>query len=148
MAGHCRKKIARGVAIRPGTVLIREGIFLPGKLTLDRISWMPGWRIVKHLMSFAVSEEIQHAGWAFLFVGDPLQAIVIGGSEKTVHRARCGMLAGLKGGRFDILEATAVITRRFLGVPWVCITAYSRHIHEGVAYDLLHPPLAESVRAS
>jgi len=137
-----------GVAIRSGTVLIREGISLPEKLTLDSTSWMPGWRIIKHLMGFSVSQEIQHAGWAFLFVGDALQATAIGGSEKTVHRALRGMLAGLKESRFNALEVTAVITRRFLGVPSVCITAYSRHIHEGVAFGLLRSPLADSVRAS
>ena len=51
-----------------------------------------------------------------------------GAVRKAVER----ILKGLKGRKFNSLEITKVVSKRFLGVPYVKVFAHSRHIQEGV----------------
>jgi hypothetical protein len=42
------------------------------------------------------------------------------------------VLAKQKGQKFNSLEITNVVSKRFLGIPFINITANSRHIQQGI----------------
>jgi hypothetical protein len=52
--------------------------------------------------------------------------------QKKVRRAVKRMLARLKSEKFNSLEITRVASKRFLGVPYVSVSACSRHIQESL----------------
>jgi len=51
---------------------------------------------------------------------------------KTVRRAVKRMLARLTPDKFNSLQITRVASKRFLGVPYVRVSACSRHIQESL----------------
>ena len=118
-------------AIQMGTVLIKDGIFLPDALSLESEACVPGWRLVKNLFGFGVGLKVQEAGWTFFFLGNEVKATVFGlAGPNTIRRAVSRILASLKATRFNSLEISAVTSNRFLGVPYATVTAHSRHIQE------------------
>jgi hypothetical protein len=43
------------------------------------------------------------------------------------------VLAKQEGQKFNSLEITKVVSKRFLGIPFMRVTAHSRHIQQGIA---------------
>jgi hypothetical protein len=43
------------------------------------------------------------------------------------------VLARQEGQKFNSLEITKVVSKRFLGIPFTSVTAHSRHIQQGIA---------------
>src|SRR5438876_206615 len=50
----------------------------------------------------------------------------------TLRRAVKCVLAKQKGQKFNSLEITKVVSKRFLGIPFMSVTGHSRHIQQGV----------------
>lgn len=132
------RKSATMETLRSGTIMIRDGIALPESLHLESLAWMPGWRIVKNLFGYSLGQDLRQAGWGFSFVGDAQKCSSLGKSEEAKQRALRSLLARLKGNRFNALEITAVSNGSFLGVPFISVTGYSRHIYESPAMSHLH----------
>jgi Na+-translocating ferredoxin:NAD+ oxidoreductase RnfA subunit len=42
------------------------------------------------------------------------------------------VLAKQEGQKFNSLEVTKVVSKRFLGIPFMGVTAHSRHIQQGI----------------
>ena len=119
--------------IKAGTILIKEGILLPGALRLESEPCAPGWRLVKDVDGYRLHRKIHEAGWTFFFLAGEIKAIVFGSDgQNTVRRAVKRILANLKSEKFNSLEITRVASKRFLGVPYASVSAYSRHIQESM----------------
>jgi hypothetical protein len=117
--------------INTGTILIKDGTFLPDALRFESEPCATGWRLVKNLDGYGVSRKIHEAGWTFFCLAGELGATVFGfGGQKTVRRAVKRILANLKSGEFNSLEITRVASKRFLGLPYASVSAHSRHIQE------------------
>jgi hypothetical protein len=54
----------------------------------------------------------------------------------TLRRAVKRILAKQEGQRFNSLEVTEIISKRFLGIPFMSVTAHSRHIQQGIGLNL------------
>ena len=52
--------------------------------------------------------------------------------ERATDKALKRILASLKTQRFNCLEITQVTAKRFLGLPYVSVSAHSRHIQAGL----------------
>ena len=52
--------------------------------------------------------------------------------EKALCRAVNRLLANLKSEKFSSLEITQVAAKRFLGLPYVTVSAHRRHIQESM----------------
>ena len=52
--------------------------------------------------------------------------------EKALGRAVNRLLANLKAEKFNSLEITRVAAKRFLGLPYVNVSAHQRHIQESM----------------
>ena len=53
-------------------------------------------------------------------------------------RRLAGIFAKVHDEDFNCLEVTGIVARRFLGVPYVMVSAHSRHIQKGWRLDLRH----------
>ena len=118
--------------IKVGTILIKESTVLPEALRFESEPCMLGWRFNK-LDGYGLDRKIREAGWTFFCLAGEIKATVFGlDGQKTVRRAVKRILANLKSEKLNSLEITRVASKRFLGVPYVSVSARSRHIQESM----------------
>ncbi len=134
---------------RTRTVFIREETPLPTTLSIESEAFLPGWRVVKNLDRQALTREVEGANWNFFYLAGEIRATVLGRNLlSTLRRAVKCVLAKQEGQKFNSLEITKVVSKRFLGIPFMSVTAHSRHIQRGIglvpAKDfVLRMPVAE-----
>ena len=58
-------------------------------------------------------------------------------APEKIQRALKRMLAKVKPQHFNSLEVTGIVARRFLGVPYVIVSAHSRHMQQSCNLDSL-----------
>jgi len=117
--------------IKTGTILIKDGTFLPDALRFESEPCATGWRLIKNLDGYGLGRKVPEAGWTFFWLAGEIKATIFGFDvQKTVRRAVKRILANLKPGKFNSLEITDVARKRFLGVRYVTVSAQSRHIQE------------------
>jgi hypothetical protein len=116
-----------------GAILIRENTLLPTGLVVESEAFLPGWRIVRNLDRSTLSRNIEGANWNFFYLAGEIRAIALGREGVgSLRRAVKHALARLKEQKFNSLEITKVISKRFLGIPFMSITTHSRHIQQGI----------------
>src|SRR5258708_36299095 len=118
---------------RTRTVLIREDTPLSTTISIESEAFLPGWRVVKNLDRQALTREVEKANWNFFYLAGEMRATVFGreGLGALRRAVKCG-LAKQEGQKFNSLEITKVVSKRFLGIPFMSITAHSRHIQQGI----------------
>jgi hypothetical protein len=119
--------------INMGTILFKDETLLPDAMQFDSEPCATGWRLVKNLDGYELNRRIHGAGWRFFCIAGEIKSSVFGlEGPKTVRKAVKRMLARLKSDKFNSLQITRVVSKRFLGVPYVSVTACSRHIQESL----------------
>jgi len=114
-----------------GTILIRENTLLPAGLAIESEVFLPGWRVVKNLDGSALARNIEDANWNFFYLAGATRATVLGRDRSgTLRRAAKRVLAKQET-HFNSLEMR-VVSKRFLGIPFMSVAAYSRHIQQGI----------------
>src|SRR5260370_39817932 len=118
---------------RTRTVFIREDTRLPTTLSIESEAFVPGWRVVKHLDRQALTREVEGANWNFFYLAGEIRDTVLGRDRsRTLRRAVKCVLAKQEEQKFNSLEIAKVVSKRFLGIPFMSVTAHSRHIQQGV----------------
>jgi len=121
------------VKITTGTILIKEGTPLPECLRLESEPYSKGWRLVKELDSRGLDRKIREAGWTFFFMAGHAHATAVGSDSKgTTRRAIKKVIASMKLDGFNCLEIAQVAKKRFLGLPYVTVSAHPRHIQQSM----------------
>jgi len=116
-----------------GTILIREDTRLPANLLIESETFLPGWRLVKSVDRSTLARNIEGANWNFFYLAGEIRAAVLGRDRSgTLRRAVRRVLSKQKGQKFNALEITNVVSKRFLGIPFINITAHWRHIQQGI----------------
>ena len=116
------------------TIFIKQATVLPPGQTIETEHFLPGWNVVKNLDRHGLARKIEKANWIFFLLAGPVKAWVIGrDGPATLRRAVKRALARREGQDFNSLEITRIASKRFLGIPFLCITAHSRHIQEGMS---------------
>jgi hypothetical protein len=116
-----------------GTILIRENTLLPAGLVVESEVFLPGWRLVKNLDSSTIARNIEGANWNFFYRAGEFRATVLGRDlSETLRRAVKCILAKQEG-RLNSLEITKAVSKRFFGIPFMSVTAHSRHIQRGIS---------------
>ena len=115
------------------TIFIKEDTPLPANLPIESEAFLPGWRVVKNLDRSALARNIEGANWNFFYLAGGIRATVLGRDRSgTLRRAVKCVLAKQEGQKFNSLEITKVVSKRFLGIPFMSVTAHSRHIQQGI----------------
>ena len=118
-------------SVDAGTILIKEHTVLPEGLGVEIAAYATGWEIVKNLDSYALGRTIHNAGWTFFCMVGETESIVFGfGREKSIRTAVTRILGKVKLKKFNSLEITKVVSKRFCGMPYLRLSARSRHIQD------------------
>ncbi len=111
--------------------MMQEGTLIPQSLRVETELYSHGWEIIKNSDADAVDRDVRRAGWNFFFLAANIQAAALGyWGERTVRRAMKRVLAKAKAARFNCLEITEMSANQFLGLPYVRVSAHSRHIQK------------------
>ena len=122
--------------VHVGTILVKAW---PERLQLVGFETEPGlgeWSMVKTPDAFTLDRKIHAAGWNFFFMAAEVKAMFFGslGAAK-VRSALMRILAKVKKQHFNSLEVTAIVARNFLGLPYVVVSAHSRHMQHSCNLD-------------
>ena len=116
-----------------GIILIREGALLPPNLAIESEAFLPGWQMVKNLDGYTLNRKINEANWNFVRLTGEYKARVVGRAYPGVlRRGVTRILTELRGRKFNSLEITVVVLRRFVGLAFLSISASRRHIQGGL----------------
>jgi hypothetical protein len=119
--------------MKAGNILIQEGILLPEALQIEREPCVPGCRFVRDLDGYGLDREIQKTGWTFFCLAGEINATVFGNDrQKKVRRAIEQILTNPRSKEFNSLQITRVVSKRFLGVPYISVSAVLRHIQKSM----------------
>ena len=112
---------------------MKEDTPLPANLPIESEAFLPGWKVVKNLDRSTLARNIEGANWNFFYMAGEIRATVLGRDRSgTLRRAVKCVLAKQEGQKFNSLEITKVVSKRFLGIPFMSVTAHSRHIQQGI----------------
>lgn len=119
--------------LQAGRILIREDTPLPTTLRIESEPYVFGWRLVKDLDECRFGRKVRETGWTFFCLAGRVRAAGFGSERQNgVRSAVRRMLTRLTSEKFNSLEITGVVSKRFLGLPYVIVSARSRHIQNGV----------------
>jgi hypothetical protein len=118
---------------RGRTIFIKEDTPLPATLSIETEAFLPGWWVVKNLDSQALTREVEGASWNFFYLAGEIRATAFGGNGLgALRRAVERVLAKQEGRTFNSLELTKIVSKRFLGIPFMSVTAHARHIQKDI----------------
>jgi hypothetical protein len=116
-----------------GTVLIRENTLLPVTLALQSELFLPGWRVLRDIDGYALGPKMAQAHWNFFYLAGATKAIVFGRQRPgALRRAVRQILAKRQEQDCNSLEITNVTSKSFLGIPFLSVSANSRHMQESL----------------
>jgi hypothetical protein len=115
-------------------ILIRDATILPESLAVASNAFFPGWRIVTSPDRATLTRGIEAARWNYFYRANETRATVLGANSlRTLRRAVKHILAKQEDQNFNSLEITTIVSKRFLGVPFLRTVAHLRHIQESSA---------------
>ena len=132
-------------SVRVGALFMQTGTLIPQSLGVETEACSPSWELITNLNGDSFDRKVRNAGWSFFFLASNIRVITWGHwTDKLVGKAVRRVLAKARPAQFNCLEVTELSARRFYGIPYVHISAHSRHIQEGM---VLHG-IAERRRTS
>jgi hypothetical protein len=126
-------------AIQTGSILIEKGATMPQSLLLEGGQYSSGWRSVSNLGLNELDAAIHKAGWTFFFMAGEIKITSFGfDKESAMRRAVKRVITNVESHKCNCVEITEVSAKSFLGMPYVNVSAHSRHIQESSAF-VSHP---------
>ena len=94
------------------------------------------WSLVRTLDGVSLDRTIRAAGWNFFFMAAEVKVMFFGvlGAAR-IQNALQRILTKVKPQYFNGLEVTGIVASHFLGVPYVTVSAHSRHMQRGCYLD-------------
>jgi hypothetical protein len=122
-------------AIKTGSILVERNASMPKSLLLEGNSYSSGWRSVSNLDLNQLDVAIHKAGWTFFFMAGEIKITAFGfDKERAVRRAVKRVITNVELHKCNCVEFTEVSAKSFLGMPYVNVSAHSRHIQESSAF--------------
>ena len=126
-------------AVKTGTILIERDASMPESLRLEGNSFSSSWRSVSNLDLNGLDTAINKAGWTFFFMAGEIKITAFGfDKEGAVRRAVTRVITNVESHKCNCVEITEVSEKSFLGMPYVNVTAHSRHIQQSPAFGSHH----------
>jgi hypothetical protein len=121
--------------ITAGSILVEKGVHAPNALLLQGESEPDGWATVKDDRS-TFEKTIQEAGWTFFFMAGQIKATVFGfDRQRALRGALKRLIAEVKSQGCNSIQLTQVTNKSFLGLPYVSVSAHSRHLQKGSLFS-------------
>jgi hypothetical protein len=122
--------------VQVGTILMKEWPGMPQLIGFETEPGLGEWSVVKVPDAFTLDREIHAVGWNFFFIAAEVKAMFFGSLRAAkVQSALKRILAKVKQKHFNGLEVTAIVARHFLGIPYVTVSAHSRHMQHSCKLD-------------
>jgi hypothetical protein len=123
-------------SVQVGTILMKEWPGMAQLLQLESEPCSENWSLIETLDGVSLDHKIRVAGWNFFFMAAEVKAMFFGvpGAAK-IQNALQRILAKVKPQHFNGLEVTGIVSSHFLGVPYVTVSAHSRHMQQGCYLD-------------
>ncbi len=122
--------------IQVGSVLIDDRPRITQILGLQSESYSGNWSLIEAFDGFSLDRKIHTAGWNFFFMTTEVKVIVFGAiGIRSIQSALKRILGKVKPQNFNSLEVTGIVAKHFLGVPYVTVSAHSRHIQQSCSLD-------------
>jgi hypothetical protein len=131
-SGAAKLEIEMSDAYSTGTVFVKDGTSFPESLAIESEGFLPGWRAVRNLDRNGLARQIEGAKWNFFYLAGGIRTSVIGTRSGNLRRAVKHLVAKQKGEKYNCLEITKIAMRRFLGIPFMQVTAHARHIQKSI----------------
>jgi len=109
--------------------MVASGTLMPEVLELKTQTFAPGWEMIIGSDGHQFEKQVRTAGWRFFFLAENIRATALGGRTAS-RRAVSRLLTLIKAASFNCAEITEISSKRFLGLPYVRVTAHSRHVQE------------------
>lgn len=117
--------------LKVGTVLLREGTFVPDSVTLLKETLSPGWQAITNLTGDELDGQLRNQNWNFMFIAGAIHGTSRGSwSDVAVRRAAIRMLGKTRLAKFNGFEITGINKLKFLSFPYVTVTGHSRHLQK------------------
>lgn len=119
------------LTIQVGTVLMKEWPGMPQLIGFETEPGFGEWSVVKVPDAFTLDRKIHAAGWNFFFMAAEVKAMFFGSFTASKVRSALKRIATkVNRQNFNSLEITAIVARHFLGIPYVSVSAHSRHLQQ------------------
>jgi hypothetical protein len=117
--------------MKPRTIMMKTGTFIPESLRVKAEPYWRAWEMIHSANGDLLERDLRKAGWNFFFLAETVQAMVWGHrGERTLRRALRQALAKVELLKFNCLEITEITPKRFFGLPYLQVSAHSRHIQK------------------
>jgi hypothetical protein len=124
--------------IRIGTILMQDRPLMLRLLGLEPDRYSQGWSVVRAVNGFSLDRKVRAAGWNSFFMAGTITASAFGSIKQGSLRAALQRIfSRVRTEDFNCLEVTGIVARHFLGIPYVTVSAHSRHVQQGHLLD--HP---------
>jgi hypothetical protein len=122
--------------VQVGSILVKEWTGMAQLLGLEIEPCSGEWSQLKVPDGFTLEGKIHAAGWNFFFMAAEVQVMFFGSiGVAKIQNALKRILEKVKAQQFNGLEVTQIVARRFLGVPYVTVSAHSRHMQQSCYLD-------------
>ena len=122
--------------ISPGSILVEKSTLLPETLGLEGDLTGSGWtRVMSDPDRHQLGKKLADAGWSFFFMAGAIRTNAFGFDQPRMMKAALKrLIAVVRRQRCNCLEIDAVAKRSFWGMPYVSLSAHSRHIQNGLIF--------------
>ena len=121
--------------IKTGTILVETGALMPQSLRLENKPFASGWSSVSNIDLNALDTAIHKAGWTFFFMAGEIKITAFGfDNDSALRRAVKRLITNVESHKCNFVEITGVSQKSFLGMPYVNVSAHSRHIQESSTF--------------
>jgi len=118
--------------VQVGTILIDDRPLILRALDLESESYSGTWGVLQSHTSATLDQKIRGTGWSCFFMAAEVKATVLGAlAAKSIRRALKQIFLRVRKPDFNCLEVTKIFEGRFFGVPYITVSAHSRHIQQG-----------------
>jgi hypothetical protein len=119
--------------VQVGTILMSQW---PALFDLESEPYSGQFSVVKGLDGFALDRKIRAAGWNFFFIASQVKTMFLGAPRaENIKNALDRILGKVSEQHYNGLEVTGIVSKHFLGVPYVTISAHPRHLQQNCYLD-------------
>jgi hypothetical protein len=123
--------------IQAGTVLVQHSVLLNSLGTKADI-YSDQWCSLNTQESAELDGKIRAMGWNLFFMAEELRTMVPAwGGEKSIRTGVKRLLARTRAQQFNCMQLSNILRERFLGIPFVSVTAHARHLQKGAQMESL-----------